>query len=271
MWLPVHYDLPPGAGATGEAPAGLTRLAAPAEIPKPNELNETEQEEYVLSQSAALSLGFAIGDVSGKGQRVVLIAGMSRYREVMDQDSGSRLRYGVALRLVIHVLDVSAELTVSVPVVVAKAQLGEVQTQTSLSIRGYTGPLTLPQFQSLNVETYSEFAKAVSSLQDLLSKSSEGIEPVLLARLAPDPTPDSADVAAAAVWAFSEIARGKPLSEALSRFPDSDDQALLDEVRQVYRILGITDETAAPSDLQRVQAHDRLHGITLRGDRLFGL
>jgi hypothetical protein len=266
MWLPVHYDLKPG---TPRATADrLDALTPPTEIPKPDELTETEQEQYILSQSAALSLGFGIGDVSVKGRRVVVVAGMSRYREVTD-DQGTRLRYGVALRLVVHVLDVSADLTLSLPVVVAKAQLGQVQTQTSLSIRGYTGPLTLPQFQSLNVDNYSEFTKAVSTLQDLLTKSTEGVQPVLLARLAPDPTPESIDVAAAAVWAFNEIAKGKSLSEAVRRFPDSDEQALLDEIRQVYSRLGISDEDATPDDLQRAQARDQLHGVVLRRDGWF--
>src|SRR5262245_52628519 len=101
--------------------------------------------------------------------------------------------------MVVNAVDVSLDASVSLPVLAAKAQLGQVQTQTSLSIRGYAGRLRLPQFATLDVDNYGDFMKAVSTLQDLLTKSLDGVEPVLLARLAPDPTPSSIDVAAAAV------------------------------------------------------------------------
>src|SRR5262245_52628518 len=84
MWIPVNYDLKSGVQATDGAPAAIARLAVPIEIPKPSQLTETEQEQYILSQSAALSLGFAVGDIAGKARRVVVVAGMARYREVPD-------------------------------------------------------------------------------------------------------------------------------------------------------------------------------------------
>src|SRR5690348_10214874 len=117
-WVPLNYDLPTGSRPAGSNVSAITAdLAGPAEekVPTPDQLDSWDQEQYLLSQSAALSLGFAVGDIDAKGSRVVVVAGMSHYAEVEDA-SGARLRYGVALRMTVHVTSVNLDIKASLPV-----------------------------------------------------------------------------------------------------------------------------------------------------------
>ncbi|WP_433293675.1 hypothetical protein ACQP2F_31210 [Actinoplanes sp. CA-030573] len=130
------------------------------------------------------------------------------------------------------------DVSVSLPVLAARAQLGHARAQTSLQIRGYTGTLKLPTFETLNVDNYGDYIKTVSYFQDRLTASTDGVTPVLLFRLAPEP---------------------------LNRFPDGDDAGLQDEIRQVYVSLKIDNDDRRPDEVQRAEAHQSLHGVALRG------
>src|SRR5438105_5015496 len=128
MWIPLNVDtsgvpLAQEAGAVHEA---LTAQVGPpaVSVPTPDDLNTWAQETYVLSRSEASSAGFStIITADVKGEQRVYVAETSRYKEVPDTKGGF-LRYGVALRLVVHAIELEGSASLSLPTIAAKVQYG---------------------------------------------------------------------------------------------------------------------------------------------------
>src|SRR5690242_4345945 len=123
MWEPLNHD---------------AVESQPAAIPNPGELDTWSQQTFNLSRSAAIGLGFSLGSIDVKGEQRVLVAEAARYKEVPDSDNKYRLRYGVALRLVVEATDLSGDTSISLPLLAAKVQVGQARTSTNLLLRGYT-------------------------------------------------------------------------------------------------------------------------------------
>lgn len=268
--LPVNSSLsPPGTAA----PTGTEGTSVPGPPPA-GDLRDWSQETYDLTGDLAVSLGFAVAQLAGSSSRRVLLFEASRSTEL---DAGEHVyRFGVALRVVVEVLDVKGSGGLTLPALAAKVELEGARATSRLSVRGYKGddlgPL-LPAWTSFGVDQYAGYMKAVSDLQAKIMANSEAIEPELLATsatpAAQDRPPPSAALAVAEVYALDAIAHRLTLADALHRFPQLDD-VVLDVLRQTYGSMAGEDELARPEPDTAERAKVELRGLRLRHG-LFGL
>jgi hypothetical protein len=260
MWQPVNYDAEPTASATADA------VAAGTTIPKGAELDSWSQETFCLSRSAAMTLGFSIASIDAKGEQRVFVAEASRYKEVPAADGKTRLRYGVALRLVVHAVDFEGHASLSLPVLAAKVSFGQAQASTSLLLRGYVGhQIALPEFSVLTVENYGQWIKSVSDMETIFNADVDGISPVLLAKLPLEPDEDTIALAVGEVWALAEIAQGTPLADAIARFPGgAADGDAARAMQETYAMIVGGGGGDVPDNGHRAEARRRLGGLHIR-------
>ena len=107
---------------SGALPAmGGGTTPAPPDPPPANALRDWSQETYGLDTSVAVSLNFAIGQVSTSYTRRVLVFDSSRSRDV--EADGHTYRFGVVLRVVVEVDGLKGNGSLTLPVVAAKVDL----------------------------------------------------------------------------------------------------------------------------------------------------
>jgi hypothetical protein len=260
---------------TPTPPTGIGLAAERPTIPDPPavaELRDWSQESYDLTAQVAASLGFPVGQTTGSLSRRVLIFESSRSRDV--EGDGHVYRFGVALRVVVEVVEAKGTGGLTLPVVAAKVELEGARATSRLSVRGYRGddlgPL-LPPWTSFGVDQYAGYMKAVSDMQAKIMANSAAIDPELLATSAApsvdDQPPPAAD-AVAEVYALDAVAHRLPLAEALHRLPDLDDRVVA-VIRDTYRRLVGGDDRTRPAEDHAGAAKEQLGGLRLRHG-LFG-
>lgn len=150
------------------------------DVPAPEQLSMWEQENYQFSASAAGSLGFPLWSSSTDDRARIILFGVSRYSDV---DSGRHTyRYGVAIRVLIEILDFKVAAKASLPAIAAQVQLGDLQASSLLMVSGYAGNIsaTLPAWQDFDVKSYSDYFAAITNLQKIIFDDTANIRPVLL-------------------------------------------------------------------------------------------
>jgi hypothetical protein len=206
--------------------------------PKPEDLDNLEQEIYQLEVNAAVSLGFPVATLSTDLKHAVLVLGVTRYKDVIGTD-GHVYRFGVALRAVITVTSTEINFQLTLPTVAAKVQLGDTWASARLMVQGYRGLLgsALPSWQDFDVESYGQYIQKVSELQTKVLDETTNIVPELLGTSAVAPAagpPGSASLAGQAaspaaslgmVYALRQIAHGRSLGQALDEFKSDDREA----------------------------------------------
>jgi hypothetical protein len=109
------------------------------------------------------------------------------------------------------------------------------------------------------VQSYSDYQSAVAQIQDLIFKTSDKVQPELLATTAIAPSLPSAVQIVGLVHALDAIAHGDSQDQALQSL---DDQSVTSRqaVASQYASAGVA-EGAEPSDDQRRQARESLKGL----------
>ncbi len=169
----------------------------------------------------AAKLGFPFGTLSGSGRERVIVLEFSRSAPCLAGD-GTELRYGVAVRLAVKVSKYEARTSLTLPVVAAEAQLGRVEAQSMLLVRGYVGAKLgslIPALEAFSVESYVNLMQRVSQIQALISQDTANIRPALL-HVPPNEVEDEGkhDHALGVTWALSMLADGVSYERARSGF-----------------------------------------------------
>jgi hypothetical protein len=160
--------------------------------PAAAELNHISSELYSLQGRASIEASGwgAKGNLSEQSWLVIHEA--AHYREVDISDTDPpimrgdqrvvRQRFGVSLRLVVEVSDLKFEFNLSLPLIAAAADANLCEAHASLLVMGYKGDLAaeLPKPQRLTGETIDSYLTGVSKLQDVVFKTRDDYDPVLL-------------------------------------------------------------------------------------------
>jgi hypothetical protein len=230
-------------------------------VPTAGDLSNWAQEAYSLDVSAATNLGFPVGNLSATYKRQALMFGSSRWRDITTE--GHSYRFGVALRAIIVVTEVKGAGTLTLPVLAAKVELEGARATAQLMIRGYKSSKLaprLPNWQSFGVDSYAQYLKAVSDIQQLILSDEGGIEPELLATTVLSPSLPSAASAVGSVFAFHAIADGLNLAQAIEHLEGRDSQ-VISTVQAMYQAVMGADPWANPTEEQRAEARTQLYGL----------
>lgn len=148
--------------------------------PEPNELSSLQQESYQLQAGFAAQLGFPVASLSTDDKLSIMIFGVTRYSDVVDQKH--TFRYGVAIRVLLEIYSEQLDGDLTLPMIAAKAQIGAVSASAQLLLYGYTGDVadTLPSWQSFDVDSYADYLRSISALQKQVLRDTDHIKPVLL-------------------------------------------------------------------------------------------
>ena len=155
-------------------------LPSPDDIPKVSDLSMWDQESYQLGANAAGSLGFPMWSVDTDAHAKLILFGVSRYSDV--ETRTHIYRYGVAIRVLVEILDFEAKAKLDLPTIAAQVQLKDLEASCLLLVSGYVGNIsaTLPAWQNFDVKSYSEYFAAVTSLQKTIFDDPANMRPVLL-------------------------------------------------------------------------------------------
>jgi hypothetical protein len=229
IWVPVGNvesgARQPGLSfGVGDSPSVL--VARPcADIPAGDDLPNTSEEVSFLSRTAAMSLGLPILGVSGdaSADQRVWMSEWKRYRTCQSPDG--EVRYGVAVRLIVSVSSLNANIDSSTLAgIAAQATLGSVQARVQLSALGYTGPIPANaqiQWAPLSVENYATVIASAGELRALIQAAPvSALSPVLLAIETGTDSDDRHLEALGHVWALGAIAEGRSAAESQARLPE---------------------------------------------------
>lgn len=261
--------LPLNTALDAVAPAGGPPRAPVSLPPAPSakDLCDWAQESYSLATSVAASLGFSVSSVHGSYSGRVLVLDSSRYVDI-PQDVHT-YRFGVALRVVVEVQDISGDVALTLPTLAAKIELENVHASSHLSVRGYKGDdlaALIPPWTSFGVDQYAGYMRAISEIQAKIMKNSDAIVPELLATTAHslgDTASTSVSTAVALVYALDAIAHGLTAEDAMRRLPHLDDDVVR-TVRKVYSDRVGADKRARPDAQQSEDAKKSIEGLRLR-------
>jgi hypothetical protein len=152
------------------------------------DLTDLAQEQYNLEESAALTLGFSLANLAPNVSHDVLVYQVARYKDIAATD-GNTYRFGIAVEATIVVTVDKFQGGLTLPAIAANVQLGHSTASSDLSVRGYAfqaaTAITLPPWGSFDVDSYTDFEKAIDDIVAKVLFDANNIKPVLLATSAP--------------------------------------------------------------------------------------
>jgi hypothetical protein len=188
--IPVNLSAEQVAAQPDDGEATVTLPEPPAA----STLANWQQESYSLDLSAAASLGFPVGAVTGSYTRHVMLFGASRWADITA--NGHTYRFGVALRALVIASDIKGSANLTLPAIAAKVEIEGATATAQMLVRGYTGDLGshLPQWESFGVDSYAAYMKSISDIQQTIMSDTANIAPELIATtVVSPPTPSAAD------------------------------------------------------------------------------
>lgn len=172
--LSAQVAVSAGSDGDGAAPPALPS------IPNPQDLSTWQQEIYEIAPSLAASVGFPLWSVEADEKLRVMLFGTSRY---LDVPAGNyTYRYGIAIRVMLEIFDSENKAKLSLPAIAAQVELDVIQANAQLIIAGYTGNIAsqLPSWEAFDVNSYTSYMAAVSTLQKTIFGDMENTKPALL-------------------------------------------------------------------------------------------
>ncbi|GAA0910920.1 hypothetical protein GCM10009557_85270 [Virgisporangium ochraceum] len=270
-WYPMAAAAPLAEGGASSLGAGLKVDPPPdlvdSDVPAPDDLDTWQWDQYQLETDVAAKLGLTVGGGGSLARKSrVLVAEFSRSKSVARPEG--QWRYGVAARLVVNVSNFNSGANMTLPFVAAEAQFNRLEASAALRVEGYVGAdaaKQFPNFGAFDVETYVKLMDALSSLKDSIGSDVGNIRPVRLWTWAEsaDSTPavdDRLTHAVGTVWALTQIAAGKPVTEAVAGYRDTDDDVAHAAIRETYASISSTDDSVDPDAQSRAHARDLLDG-----------
>lgn len=237
-------------------------------VPKATQLSRWETQSWSLGVDYAAKLGFPMAGGEISGAERIFLQEFSRSKDV-DAGGGLKVRYGVAVRLLVRVSEMRTAMSLTLPIIAANAELGAARAESRLLVVGYNGQglaKLIPKPKQFNVENYVELVDSVGRIQELIASD--------VANVAPEPleVPESVvgpgsdyDKAVAIAWALSSLAEGRNCEWARRELPAATEE-MRNLVEHVYA--EFTDNGArgeAPPAAARAKARARLGKLRLRG------
>lgn len=276
VWLPIDpMKLGAGTAAVGARDPNVIPVPAGCAHPPTTsaELTKLSQDITFLSRSAAVSLGLTVANLTTSGEQRVWVSEQTRHADCAGA-GGAQFRYGTSVRLIVHFSVVQASSKLTLPVIAAEAQLGNVEARVSLSIVGFKGNLpseTQIPWQPFNVETYGVIMERAAKARDYVfaEANAASIAPVLIA--VPSPTGDLDGEIFSSLgrtWAVGAIADGRSCTWARGHLPENlrGVAAASDEVRVTYEQMtrGGQCDDQEPDPAAQATASGYLRSLRLR-------
>ncbi len=221
VWTPLASEDAEGV-ASLERSSGLAQLSSVAVCTDPpkgaDDLVHEETRITFISTSAAASLGIPVVTGEVNAQWRTWISEQLRYAEC-EAPGGVRVRYGVAVRLVVQFTSTDVDLKSGLPAIAAAAQLGRAQANVFLQVVGY--PPGIPKqyeliWEPITVDNYADVIKRASDLRTHVLDDREHIRPTRLGVVQNADASEATDMAIGRVWGLGQIADGRSCSEALA-------------------------------------------------------
>lgn len=208
------------------------------DVPKTlSALTAAVNRSYDLSTTRAGELNIpVIGSISGGYNRRVVVLERSAYKVVIGH-SGAEYHFGYAIRLCLTVSKWDAAMKLSLPMVAASAQIGQVEASWMLQVLGLAGPEVTKAIvppDELNVEKYVVAKQSLVALLNAVDHSSTTFSAHQLSKIEPrNQRDEDYRKSVAKAYALTRIARRWSLDDALNRLR-SDDSVIADTVRDTY-------------------------------------
>lgn len=164
------------------------------------DLGNWQQDSYELSVAMAGSVGFPLWSASTDNHVKCMVFGVSRFTDL--RSGGHIFRYGIAIRVFLEMLDVKGDTKFSLPAIAAQVELGLIQSNSELIIRGFTGDLgpLMPEWQEFDVNSYARFMEKVNTIQTKIFSDPDSAQPRLLSSTLAHETVDDGDHARKSRW-----------------------------------------------------------------------
>jgi hypothetical protein len=198
------------------------RLAAVAQCSDPpksaDKLGAERQREQFFSSQMAASLGLPVGSITGAADTQTFILEHSRTEECPAPD-GTRVLYGVCVRLVVEFSNMSAEIKVGgLPSIAAAAQLGQTRSSVALDVVGYRPgipPSLILEAEPITVENYAKVLDNYNKLRRHVFGDTANLEPKRIGVIQEAGVgADANDAAFGRLWALGQIANGESCMSA---------------------------------------------------------
>lgn len=226
-----HPDLAPLLGSGSGDPKGVPSSypRALADLPYTGTLSQ------LMDVRLAVQMGLPIAGFEGEASRRVFVQQFQRYAWV--QESGQRAMYGVGVRWLVDIRQVDAkfQVTASLPMLTAGAQLGYINATVRFDAIGMISreiDASIPAPTVLSVETHAEYAAALKHITTLMWKEDTIILPQPLSM--PLDRAEVSAIGVAEVWVLSQVACSSSLRATLNAIAEPTDE-IKNRVRDLYR------------------------------------
>jgi hypothetical protein len=229
------------------------------EMPKTLEdLTESISRSYDLSVTSALESQVPVaGSGNGSFNRRVIVLERCGFKRIPGPEKEAQ--FGYAIRLCVTVNNWQSTIKVSLPFLAASAQLGTIEAQWTLDVRGLVGPLLtqLPPPTDLNVETFVLAKQSMEKIASAINSPETKFRPLLIAEIRnPDPQSSTLRQSVGRAFALSSLDHGRSLEDTLKKLGPCD-QATFDAIVDVYKNLaGLVSQTDTPSNDVRQKARE---------------
>jgi hypothetical protein len=267
-----------GISAQAETDAITVQVLTPGEIkprrlrcsspPQATELGQLLDQRFEVHSRFAAELGGAFFSVSASGRRLIIVQDFYRAAPCQTED-GTDVLYGASVRLLIGVSGFEANAKLTLPVIAAAVQLGNMQARYRLEMKGYRGKVgdLLAEPDELNVETYIKLIQSVRELRKRIADDTSNIFPEPLFLDVPNEPDQSALLrgSVGSVFALSQIADGRSLFESRRVVDNWSDEAQA-AIEDVYSQFTEKDERGdyVPDRNSMERARDYLGQLRLR-------
>jgi hypothetical protein len=199
------------------------------------ELPYTGTLSQLMDVRLAVQMGLPIAGFEGEASRRVFVQQFQRYAWV--QESGQRAMYGVGVRWLVDIRQVDAkfQISASLPMLTAAAQLGYINATVRFDAIGMISreiDASIPAPTVLSVETHAEYAAALKHITTLMWNDGTIILPQPLSM--PLDRAGVSGASIAEVWVLNQVAVGASLRATLTAIAEPTDD-IRERVRDLYR------------------------------------
>jgi len=224
---------------------------------------------YDLTVTGAVSLNIpVIGGVSGEFDRRVIVLERTAYKIITHDDI--EYWYGYAIRLIITVNKITADMKLTLPFMAASAELGRVEGKWTLHVAGLAGAAidaAIMPPKALSVETFVLASQSLEALIKAVRVTGTTFTAVKVGVKKPaDVVEREYRIAVGRSYALGRIHEGRKLSEALNDL-DTYDDILKDTITDTYKeFAGITSNNVKPKASVRNKAGTILGPVVVEPD-----
>jgi hypothetical protein len=256
-----------------DAPASLLEKIEKRLIALPEKLGDLVQSEttgQLYSAKTASKLGFVVGSVEAKYNKMLFIHEYRNYVPLRDEDE--RALYGIAIRWITELSDFSGNVNLSsLPAISASAQLGMVKATSRFEVAGITSKAineAMPASSALkmNVESFIEMQQCFDNVKNLIWDEQTQFHPQVLAIYGDLREQSDAEYMddVAVSWALSCIRNRRNRADAIKKH-NKGSARFNDVVKSVYiDILGTESFDDKPDEMQSRRAQELLQGLEMK-------